>query len=271
MALREEDDDVNLTKMGLLQIGANEEASENISSGESEFQMYRINSIESTVVIRQLPSQGIAFKLWLPATTLVTLLDNYRRDPNTSPLTRTFSSFQSDGSDSSSPMNIVELGSGTGIVGIAAAATLGANVTVTDLPNVIDNLKFNADANAEVVARFGGKVHVASLRWGEINDVEVLGQNVDLILASDVVYHEHLYDPLLKTLRFLLLEGSKRVFLMAHLKRWKKESIFFKKARRFFDVDVIHCDDPQEGSRIGVLVYRFAPKNQTFKKILSNV
>ncbi|EOA25869.1 hypothetical protein CARUB_v10019248mg [Capsella rubella] len=250
----------------MLQIGENEVEGENVSSGKSELQMYRINSIESTLVIRQLPSLGIAFKLWLPATTLVTLLDNYRRDPSTSPLTHTFSNFHSVGSDSSSPLNIVELGSGTGIVGIAAAATLGANVTVTDLPNVIENLKFNADANAEAVARFGGKVHVASLRWGETDDVEVLGQNVDLILASDVVYHEHLYDPLLKTLRFMLLEGSKRVFLMAHLKRWKKESIFFKKARKLFDVDVIHCDDPQEGSRIGVVVYRFAPKNQTLKK-----
>lgn len=114
-----------------------------------------------------------------------------------------------DGSDSSSSLNIIELGSGTGIVGIAAAATLGANVTVTDLPNVIGNLRFNADANAEVVAKFGGKFHVASLRWGEINDVEVLSQNVDLILASDVVYHEHLFYPLLKTLRFMLLQGDK--------------------------------------------------------------
>lgn len=253
----------------MLLTGDNEIDGENLSSGASDLQIYRLNSIESTVVIRQLPSQGISFKLWLPATTLVTLLDNYRRDPNTSPLTRTLSNFQCNGSDSSSSLNIVELGSGTGIVGIAAAATLGANVTVTDLPNVIENLKFNADANAEVVARFGGKVHVASLRWGEVDDVEVLGQNVDLFLASDVVYHEHLYDPLLKTLRFMLFEGDKdrsRVFLMAHLKRWKKESIFFKKARKLFDVDVIHCDDPQEGSRIGVVVYRFVSKDQTHKK-----
>lgn len=233
------------------------------TSGASDIQMYRIHSIESTVVIHQLPSLGISFKLWLPATTLVTLLDNYRRDPNNSPLTRTISF--------SSPLNIVELGSGTGIVGIAAAATLGANVTVTDLPNVVENLRFNADANGEVVARSGGKIHVASLRWGEIDDVESLGQNVDLILASDVVYHEHLYDPLLKTLRLMLLEDSKRVFLMAHLKRWKKESIFFKKAKKLFDVDVIHCDDPQEGSRIGVVVYRFAPKDHhTLKNVLSN-
>ncbi|CAH2064442.1 unnamed protein product [Thlaspi arvense] len=231
--------------------------SENEVDGASELQMYRIHSIEATVLIRQLPSQGISFKLWLPATTLVTLLDNYRRDPSSSPLTRTLSNFRSDGSDSSR-LNIVELGSGTGIVGIAAAATLGANVTLTDLPNVIENLKFNADANAEVVARLGGNIHVAPLRWGEAADVEALGQSVDLILASDVVYHEHLYDPLLKTLRFMLLEGddkdAKRVLLMAHLKRWKKESIFFKKARKFFDVEAIHRDDPQEGSRTGVVV-----------------
>ncbi|KAG2329393.1 hypothetical protein Bca4012_021043 [Brassica carinata] len=234
---------------------------ENEVDNTSNLQMYRIHSIESTVVIRQLPSQGISFKLWLPATTLVTLLDNYRRDPINSPLTRTLSSFSSDGTDSPR-LNIVEIGSGTGIVGIAAAAMLGANVTLTDLPNVIENLKFNADANARVVARFGGEVHVAPLRWGEAGDVEDLGRDVDLVLASDVVYHEHLYDPLLKTLRLMLLnrESKKRVFRMAHLKRWKKESIFFKKARKVFDVDVIHCDVPQEGFRIGVVVYRFVPK-----------
>ncbi|KAF8090370.1 hypothetical protein N665_0478s0029 [Sinapis alba] len=241
---------------------------ENELDDASDLQMYRIHSIESTVVIRQLPSQGISFKLWLPATTLVTLLDNYRRDPINSPLTHTLSSFTSIGSDSPR-LNIVELGSGTGIVGIAAAAMLGANVTLTDLPNVTENLKFNADANAQVVARFGGEVHVAPLRWGEAGDV---GRDVDLVLASDVVYHEHLYDPLLKTLRLMLLdkESNKRVFLMAHLKRWKKESIFFRKARKVFDVDVLHCDDPQEGSRIGVVVYRFAPKDHTLKNVLSN-
>lgn len=240
---------------------------ENEVDNASDLQMYRIHSIESTVVIRQLPSQGISFKLWLPATALVALLDSYRRDPTNSPLTRTLSSFTCTSSDSPR-LNIVELGSGTGVVGIAAAATLGANVTLTDLPNVTENLKFNADANAQVVARFGGEVHVAPLRWGEAGDVEGLCRDVDLVLASDVVYHEHLYDPLLKTLRLILLgKEGKSVFLMAHLKRWKKESIFFKKARKVFDVDVVHCDDPQEGSRIGVVVYRFSPKGHLEKCI----
>lgn len=265
LPLREGDDEENDTdEAKMLLIGENGIDNESLSpaplrDGAPELQQYNICSIESTVVIRQLTSQGLSFQLWPAASTFVTLLDNYRRDPSNSPLTATLSSLTK-----SSPLNILELGSGTGVVGIVAAITLSANVTVTDLPHVLDNLKFNAEANAEVVAKFSGKVHVAPLRWGEADDVELLGQNVDLILASDVVYHDHLYEPLLKTLRLMMttmqLEGKRLIFLMAHLRRWKKESVFFKKARKLFNVEVIHSDVPPQGSRIGVVVYRFATK-----------
>lgn len=265
LPLREGDDEENDTdEAKMLLIGENGIDNESLSpapllDSAPELQQYNIRSIESTVVIRQLTSQGLSFQLWPAASSFVTLLDNYRRDPSNSPLTATLSSLTK-----SSPLNILELGSGTGVVGIVAAITLSANVTVTDLPHVLDNLKFNAEANAEVVARFGGKVHVAPLRWGEADDVELLGLNVDLILASDVVYHDHLYEPLLKTLRLMMttmqLEGKTLIFLMAHLRRWKKESVFFKKARKLFDVEVIHSDVPPHGSRIGVVVYRFAAK-----------
>lgn len=265
LPLREGDDEENDTdEAKMLLIGENGIDNESLSpapllDSAPELQQYNIRSIESTVVIRQLTSQGLSFQLWPAASSFVTLLDNYRRDPSNSPLTATLSSLTK-----SSPLNILELGSGTGVVGIVAAITLSANVTVTDLPHVLDNLKFNAEANAEVVARFGGKVHVAPLRWGEADDVELLGLNVDLILASDVVYHDHLYEPLLKTLRLMMttmqLEGKTLIFLMAHLRRWKKESVFFKKARKLFDVEVIHSDVPPHGSRIGVVVYRFATK-----------
>ncbi|CAH2078964.1 unnamed protein product [Thlaspi arvense] len=267
--LRDDDEESGEDEAKMLLIGDNGIEGESFSplcDGAPELQQYNISSIESTVVIRQMTSQGLSFQLWPAASTFVTLLDNYRSDPSNSPLAATLSSLKSDGPDSSSSpsINILELGSGTGVVGIAAAATLSANVTVTDLPHVLDNLSFNADANAQVVARFGGQVHVASLRWGEADDVELLGRNVDLILASDVVYHDHLYEPLLKTLRLLMTtmqsEGKRFIFLMAHLRRWKKESVFFKKARKLFDVDVIHSDVPPQGSRIGVVVYRFVTK-----------
>lgn len=216
---------------------------------------HHLRSIQSTVAIRQLPSEGLSFQLWPAATALVSLLDNHRIDPTNSPLSATLSGGR--------PLRILELGSGTGIVGIVAAATLGGNVTITDLPHVVPNLRFNADANKGVVGPTGGAVSVASLRWGHADDVAVIGREFDVILASDVVYHDHLYEPLLETLRLMMLIGSERskmVFVMAHLRRWKKESSFFKKAKKHFDVDVLHRFSPCEGARVGVVIYRFVGK-----------
>ncbi|CAL5197598.1 unnamed protein product [Lathyrus oleraceus] len=216
-------------------------------------QKHFLRSIQSTVIIRQLPSEGISFQLWPTATSLVSLLDNHRINPTNSPLSTALAA-------SNTPLRILELGSGTGIVGIVAAATLGSNVTLTDLPHVVPNLKFNAEANAGVVGSSGGTVTFAPLRWGHADDVEMIGREFDVIVASDVVYHDHLYEPLIETLRLLLI-GKKIVFLMAHTKRWKKESVFFNKARKHFFIDVLHVDTPCNGSRVGVVVYRFVGKS----------
>ncbi|MBA0734933.1 hypothetical protein Gogos_018821 [Gossypium gossypioides] len=256
MATLEDDEaDIDPVKMILPDEEGEPEKLSTVGDGAASQQVeqHYIRSIESTVVIRQLPSEGLSFQLWPAATTLVTLLDNYLRHPSKSPLTATLSTDRK--------LKILELGSGTGLVGIAAAVTLGANVTVTDLPHVIPNLKFNADANADVVTKRGGTVDVAPLRWGEDDDVEVIGREFDLVLGSDVVYHDHLFEPLIKTLRLLLNGGTKkRVFVMAHLRRWKKDSVFFKKAKKLFDVEILHTDPPKEGSRIGVVVYVFIGK-----------
>lgn len=224
-------------------------------------QTFHLRSINSSVVIRQLPSQGLSFQLWPAATALVSLLDHHHHSSTTlsSLLTRPHSQ----------PLRILELGSGTGMVGIAAAAILGAHVTVTDLSHVIPNLKFNAEANLNTVGLNGGKVEVAALGWGVEEEMEAIKEKdqYDIILGSDVVYHDHLYEPLLQTLKFFLLgEQTKEVvFVMSHLKRWKKESVFFKKAKKDFDVEVIQKHDPCNGSRVGVLVYTFAGKRRKLK------
>lgn len=224
-------------------------------AGEPQLQQHYIRSINSMLTIRQLPSQGLSFQLWPAATTLVNLLDDHCRDPIKSPLSPVLS-VTSNCLDRR-PLKILELGSGTGLVGIAAAVMLGANVTVTDLPHVIPNLQFNADANSDVLKANGGNVVVSALSWVEAGDVERVGREFDVILASDVVYHDHLYEPLLQTL-YLLLGGRETTsFVMAHLRRWKKDSAFFKKAKKAFNVEVLYEDSPSEGSRVGVVVYRF--------------
>ncbi|XP_017218884.1 uncharacterized protein LOC108196212 [Daucus carota subsp. sativus] len=225
-------------------------------------QTFNLESIKSAVVIRQLPSQGLSFQLWPAATAFVSLLDRHDRSSTTlsSLLNRPHLG----------PLRILELGSGTGLVGIAAAAILGAHVTVTDLSHVIPNLKFNAEANMNAVGLNGGKVEVAALGWGVEKEMEAIKENdeYDVIMGSDVVYHDHLYNPLLQTLKYFLLgDRTKKemVFVMSHLKRWKKESVFFKKAKKDFDVEVIHKHDPCDGSRVGVLLYTFVAKNKKKK------
>ncbi|KAG6404211.1 hypothetical protein SASPL_136451 [Salvia splendens] len=216
-------------------------------------QIHHLHSINSTILIRQLPSQGLSFQLWPAAATLVSLLDRQALPLLLPP-------------SSNRPLRLLELGSGTGLVGIAAAAVLGAAVTATDLPHVLPNLQFNVDANAGALAPCGGHVRVAALSWGDEAQMEEVGAEFDVVLGSDVVYHDHLYEPLLQTLRFLLLGREREVvFVMAHLKRWKKESAFFKKANKFFHVEIVHRDSPTNGDRVGVNVYTFVRRTDAVK------
>lgn len=213
-----------------------------------------LSSINSTLVIKQIPLEGVAHQIWPAATSLVTLLDQ----KNCEALSELFQVRP----DNNVPYRILELGSGTGLVGIAAAAILGANVTVTDQPHVMLDLQLQINANAGILQINGGVVNAAKLNWGEYVHMEALGREYDYILATDVVYNEDMFDPLLNTLRWFM-QGTNIVFLMAHLKRWKKrENRFWGEARKHFDIESMHTDQPIDGNRVGVKLYKFVAKRR---------
>ncbi|CAD0027338.1 unnamed protein product, partial [Aureobasidium pullulans] len=60
---------------------------------------------------------------------------------------------------------IMELGAGTGLVGIAAAAVLGAQVLLTDLPEIVPNLERNITSNKETIGSRNGSAQAAMLDW----------------------------------------------------------------------------------------------------------
>ncbi|KAG9755000.1 VPS28-domain-containing protein, partial [Aureobasidium melanogenum] len=60
---------------------------------------------------------------------------------------------------------ILELGAGTGLVGIAAAAVLGANVLLTDLPEIVPNLERNITSNEDIINSRNGSACAAMLDW----------------------------------------------------------------------------------------------------------
>lgn len=69
--------------------------------------------------------------------------------------------------------SILELGAGTGLTGIAAAAVWGASALLTDLPTIVPGVQVNADLNREAVAANGGTVACGTLDWNSPDRIHV--------------------------------------------------------------------------------------------------
>ena len=87
-------------------------------------------------------------------------------------------------------LRVLELGAGTGLVGIAAAAIFGTHVDLTDLPEICENLAFNCQKNESVIHEHGGSSSVFPLDWSYLPPEEDLsiGDKYDVILAADSLY-----------------------------------------------------------------------------------
>ncbi|KAI1454534.1 putative methyltransferase-domain-containing protein [Annulohypoxylon moriforme] len=71
---------------------------------------------------------------------------------------------------SNQSLDVLELGSGTGLLGMAAAAIWQTNVVLTDLPSIMSNLSFNIEKNRSAIEILGGGVDSGALTWGSEED-----------------------------------------------------------------------------------------------------
>ncbi|XP_034015700.1 protein-lysine methyltransferase METTL21D [Thalassophryne amazonica] len=93
---------------------------------------------------------------------------------------------------------VVELGAGTGAVGLMAA-TLGANVTVTDLQDLQTLLRANIQENQTLIRQ--GSITAKVLKWGD--DVSDFLPPPHYILMADCIYYEQSVVPLVNSLKNL--------------------------------------------------------------------
>jgi len=89
---------------------------------------------------------------------------------------------------------VIELGAGTGVVGLIAAAC-GAHVCCTDLPAVVPLIELNRDINQHMIT---GSFKASPLKWGQ--DVSAFQPSPDLLLVADCIYYEESLVPLVTTL-----------------------------------------------------------------------
>ena len=145
--------------------------------------------------------------------------------------------------DSLPSMKVLELGSGTGVGGLTAAAA-NATVILTDgslavLPLLEANVRVNQlEENAKV----------RRLQWGDPTDLAAIsdgsGLELDLVIGSDLLYAPEIFPDLLDTLEGLCVPARTEV-LLCFPPRYT-ESIFFSMAEQEygFEVDEIREVEP---------------------------
>ena len=89
--------------------------------------------------------------------------------------------------------SILELGAGTGLVGMAAALVFERHTILTDLPEIVPNLEQNARSNSEAISSRGGTVSAAVLDWTRPEDLELESfdgslSSFPLIVVADPIY-----------------------------------------------------------------------------------
>ena len=116
---------------------------------------------------------------------------------------------------------VVELGAGTGLVGIAAAACAPVHVTTTDLPELVDLMRKNIARNETLHA--DAKLDAAELCWG---DALPAGMVADVVLAADVMYDEGDTEKLASTLLDFIGRTPSCLIVMTHELRTQSPACF---------------------------------------------
>ncbi|KAL3474653.1 UPF0665 family protein c [Aspergillus californicus] len=143
-------------------------------------------------------------------------------------------------SERSSPLHVIELGSGCGIVGIALADLLPrCSVLLTDLPEVEEIITKNINAAQPAPS---SEIQYRPLEWEEELPNDLFDTpSVDLILVSDCTYNADSLPALVSVLKRLVQLSPHVIILVALKRRHESEGIFFE-LMRSAGLKTLHLD-----------------------------
>ncbi|XP_041070085.1 EEF1A lysine methyltransferase 3-like [Carcharodon carcharias] len=136
---------------------------------------------------------------------------------------------------------VIELGSGTGIVGILTTL-LGGDVTLTDKPNILKQIENNVSINVPPPCRH--RVKTRPLIWGEEQTNFPTGY--DFILGSDIVYSSAAYPALIETLRYLGRQGA-TIYLSSEIRNKSRSPSFHDDfLPQYFNCQIVDREDDKD-------------------------
>jgi predicted nicotinamide N-methyase len=218
-------------------------------------------TLRSMIEITEDTAPGCGGRVWESANVLCSYLDKLKQN--------WFEHVDIDFDRNKCGLNVLELGAGTGVVGIYMAKLFGFNcqtqpdhvqsvpstphinqLILTDMdflcPLMIENVQKN-DLNNYLLS---AQISVKPLLWGCENlpsprtltasassKTTITDYNLDIVLISDCVYLETCFDILLETMDALI--GAHTVCFMSYKKRRRAEKQFFIKLRKLFDVHTV--------------------------------
>lgn len=135
------------------------------------------------------------------------------------------------------PYRILELGAGTGYVGIGLANRLRkpCEVIITDLEQVLPLIRDNVQTHHTTDT----PVRVQRLHWGNVNDIPE--EPIDLVVMSDCVFFPELFGLLTETLRHVCSETTQLV-IGYKCRSLEKEMGFWQDyLGRYFIYEPVYC------------------------------
>uniref|UniRef100_UPI00398ECA99 protein N-lysine methyltransferase METTL21A n=1 Tax=Pristiophorus japonicus TaxID=55135 RepID=UPI00398ECA99 len=150
---------------------------------------------------------------------------------------------------------VIELGAGTGLVGIVATL-LGGDVTVTDREVALQFLESNLREN--IPPDLQTRARATELSWG-VNLCRFDPGSYDVVLGADVVYLQETFPALLETLEHLSSERT--VILLSCRIRYERDRNFLKMLGSRFVVEKVHYDTEKD-------VYIYKAQKRTVKEDL---
>ncbi|XP_020792693.1 EEF1A lysine methyltransferase 3 [Boleophthalmus pectinirostris] len=136
---------------------------------------------------------------------------------------------------------VIELGAGTGFLGIFAAR-LGAVVTLTDLPIALPPLQANVSANMPP-GGWTSAPSVLPLSWG--TDHLTFSSDWDLVLGADLIYLPETFLLLVETLVHLCHSGTVVFFCSKMRTEHKTEEFYEEYLPTRFRVELVQRDELQ--------------------------